>query len=350
MNKKRIVALCVAVIFTIGSLFALCAYAADTVRYSYDEKTFTLTVSGTGDMTDYTQNNYSSRPWFVYADATKRVVVENGIKHIGAYSFAKFSELEEVVLPDSVTSIGEMGFGANDKLCEITVGSNVSQIGDFAFGYDSQLSVKSGFVAHCSQKSEAQRFCLKNHIYFDTPITLYSAVTASFTLKNEQALWSFVPAVDGVITFYSEGKEDTCGFLYGADSYAYDTSFTEMRKTALAYNDDSSMSNVNFKFSYRVKAGERYYLSAIHRQFKTGLDITVFASFVCDNHSLVATDFDSVLATLSCRNCRHSEQVEFMAHYAEPYAPLDVNDDGIVNAKDYVMLLYGCERSPRQQK
>ena len=148
MTKKKFVALVVTAIFAVGSLFAFYAYAADSVRYSYNPSNFTLTVSGSGKMTDFTESNYSSRAWFEYADATKNVVINKGIEHIGSYSFAGFSELESVSLPDSVTSLGDMAFGANDKLREITLGSNVTEIGSYAFGFDSNMDNTSGFVAH----------------------------------------------------------------------------------------------------------------------------------------------------------------------------------------------------------
>lgn len=341
MRRKRFVALLAALIFAVGSLFAFCAFAADSIKYSYDESTFTLTVSGGGKMTDFTESNYSSRPWFEYADATKRVVIKDGVEHIGAYSFAKFSELESVTLPDSVTSIGEMAFGANDKLLEITVGSNVTEIGSYAFGFDSKLNVASGFVAHCPQKSAAQSFCLENHIYFDTPLGEGNTATAQITASHEQAMWSFVAPVDGTVIFSSSGGRDTFGLIYDADNYVYSTSYSEMRKSALATDDDSG-SGVNFKLSYHLTSGKRYYLSAKMRSASdTSGEISVSAVFTCDSHTLYPTAFDADVARLSCRYCDYEEQAEFMDYCNKDYEPLDVNNDGVVNAKDYAMLIHG---------
>lgn len=338
--KRRIAAIIAAVVFAVGSLFALYAYADDSIKYSYDANTFTLTVSGKGRMTDYSQSNYSSRAWFEYADSTKRVVVSDGIEHIGAYSFARFSELESVSLPDSVTSIGEMAFGANDALREITIGAGVKQIGSFAFGFDSQLNVTNGFVAHCPQKSAAQRFCLENHIYFDTPLGNGNTARAEITENNEQAMWSFVAPADGTLTFYSSGGYDTFGLLYDADSYVYSTTYNNMKSSALVTNDDSG-GGTNFKLSYHLTAGKRYYMSAKMRlSSAVNITITVGASFFCDSHSLRVSDFDGQLATLSCKHCTYSEQTEFIEHCNKAYPLLDLNNDGVVNAKDYAMLLH----------
>ena len=342
MTKKKFVALVVTVIFAVGSLFAFYAYAADSVRYSYNPSNFTLTVSGSGKMTDFTESNYSSsRAWFEYADATKNVVINKGIEHIGSYSFAGFSELESVSLPDSVTSLGDMAFGANDKLREITLGSNVTEIGSYAFGFDSNMDNTSGFVAHCPQKSAAQRFCLENHIYFDSPLSADNTAVAHITESHEQALWSFVAPADGIITFSSSGSRDTYGLIYDADNYVYSTSYSEMKKSALAFNDDIG-NDVNFKVSYHLSSGKRYYLSAKMRSgAETSGDIAVKAVFSCDSHTLRPTAFDGETAELSCRYCEYTKQAEFMDYCNKSFAPLDVNNDGIVNAKDYARLVHG---------
>lgn len=342
MRKKKFVALVVTVIFAVGSLFAFYAYAADSVRYSYNPSTFMLTVSGSGKMTDFTEDNYSSRAWFEYADATKNVVINEGIEHIGSYSFAGFSELESVSLPDSVTSLGDMAFGANDKLGEITLGSNVTEIGSYAFGFDSKMDNTSGFITHCPQKSAAQRFCLENHIYFDSPLSADNTAVAHITESHEQALWSFVAPVDGTVTFSSSGSRDTYGLIYDADSYVYSTSYSEMKKSALAFNDDIGTDDVNFKVSYHLSSGKRYYLSAkMNSGAETSGDIAVKAVFSCDSHTLRPIAFDGETAELSCRYCDYKEQAEFMDYCNKVYAPLDVNNDGIVNAKDYARLLHG---------
>ena len=68
-----------------------------------------LTISGTGDMTDY--YSYSEfAPWHEYADRIQTVIIGKGVTGIGSYAFSDCSSLTSVSIPDSVTSIGGGAF------------------------------------------------------------------------------------------------------------------------------------------------------------------------------------------------------------------------------------------------
>ncbi len=103
----------------------------------------TLTISGTGDMDDYaalmavhpSDNNYeymgSSSPW--YEEDFNRVVVEEGITSIGAYTFNNKRYLLSVTLPESLVTIGECAFAGCQSLEEINLPDSVSEIGQKSF-------------------------------------------------------------------------------------------------------------------------------------------------------------------------------------------------------------------------
>ena len=126
----------------------------------------TLTISGTGAMADYEQvGTYYTTPWHdtdnddKYQNSNiKKVVVKEGITHIGNAAFRDFIELtsisipntvksigyrsvsycwnlESLVIPDSVTSIGKEAFDNNLMLTSVTIGNSVESIGAFAFSY-----------------------------------------------------------------------------------------------------------------------------------------------------------------------------------------------------------------------
>lgn len=68
--------------------------------------------------------------------------------------------------------------------------------------------------------------------------------------------------------------------------------------------------------------------------------IFVYASPDNHTHNYQVAAFDGSNATLTCRICGESEEEAFSGHLNERgYAPLDMNDDGIVNAKDYAYLI-----------
>ena len=90
----------------------------------------TLTISGTGAMTDYL---LSSAPWDVLE--VNEVIVEDGVTSIGVGAFYECSSLTSVTIPDSVASIGNSAFRNCDNLLNMTIPGSVTSIGGVAF-YD----------------------------------------------------------------------------------------------------------------------------------------------------------------------------------------------------------------------
>ncbi len=57
----------------------------------------TLTISGEGNMTDFTDPRYGSSnlpSWDIYKDNIVKVVIEGGVKHVGSYAFYDYSNLQ----------------------------------------------------------------------------------------------------------------------------------------------------------------------------------------------------------------------------------------------------------------
>ena len=72
-----------------------------------------LTISGTGEMTDWTSNDSSSSeaaPWRSERNNIKEIVIEDGVTSIGAYAFSKCQSLKKIVIPPSVCKIADKAF------------------------------------------------------------------------------------------------------------------------------------------------------------------------------------------------------------------------------------------------
>ena len=93
----------------------------------------TLTISGTGAMTDYASS--SSMPWYSLKSSIKKVVVEDGVTRIGSSAFYRCSALTSITIPDSVTSIGDSAFYGCHSLTSITIPDSVTSVGSDAFSY-----------------------------------------------------------------------------------------------------------------------------------------------------------------------------------------------------------------------
>ena len=76
----------------------------------------TLTISGTGNMYDYNENDM---PWLLFRDTTDVVILERGITHIGNNAFNGFVKLNKMELPNTLSSIGGNAFAGCRKLYDI---------------------------------------------------------------------------------------------------------------------------------------------------------------------------------------------------------------------------------------
>ena len=99
----------------------------DSVTWELNPATGTLTVSGTGAMTDYNWNSPFSDLDF------SRLVIADGVTSIGAYAFEDCTALSDVSIADSVTSIGERAFFNCRALSAVSIPESVTSLGVGAF-------------------------------------------------------------------------------------------------------------------------------------------------------------------------------------------------------------------------
>ena len=101
------------------------------------DKTYTLTISGNGEMNNYSDYNFGNSPWANVASAITQVVFEGDITTIGNYSFYRCTRLTSITIPNSVISIGNGAFFDCMNLQKITMpddsNSKLQSIGAFAF-------------------------------------------------------------------------------------------------------------------------------------------------------------------------------------------------------------------------
>ena len=82
----------------------------------------TLTISGEGNMTDFTDPRYGSSnlpSWDIYKDNIVKVVIEGGVKHVGSYAFYDYSNLQAVTFAEGVKSIGSRAFYGCEGIKEL---------------------------------------------------------------------------------------------------------------------------------------------------------------------------------------------------------------------------------------
>lgn len=111
-----------------------CSALADSSGTCGDNLTWTLddngvlTISGTGDMSDYT--NELDPPWDL--STVKQVIIEQGVTSIGDFAFDGCIYMTSVTIPNGVTSIGDYAF-RNCDLTSVDIPNGLSSIGFGAF-------------------------------------------------------------------------------------------------------------------------------------------------------------------------------------------------------------------------
>ena len=93
-----------------------------------------LTISGTGDMENYLQDDEGA-PWSEYSGNIKSIVIKNGVTSIGNNAFANCYNAAAVTIPDSVKAIGSSAFDSCSKLKQISIPGGVREIKYGTFRY-----------------------------------------------------------------------------------------------------------------------------------------------------------------------------------------------------------------------
>ena len=99
----------------------------DNATWSYADGT--LTISGYGAMTDY--SNASDSPWYQYRSAITTVLIGDDITHIGSWAFNDYYNLSSVSMGSSVKSIGYSAFFYCEKVEVIDFPETLESIDDY---------------------------------------------------------------------------------------------------------------------------------------------------------------------------------------------------------------------------
>lgn len=183
------------------------------VSYDYNSTTHTLTISGTGDMTDY--NTSAETPWYNYKDNITTVVVKPGVTRIGSNTFTQFPKLAYIALPNGLKSIGDNAFGET-AVEQLVIPASVETIGMSAFIWCDKLRTiylggnitRLGAVGTQDQDYGAFAYCdAVSDIYF------YQMDIASIAWNNT---WEFKENAGTEVHVYESASLPTnlnCNFV-----------------------------------------------------------------------------------------------------------------------------------------
>ena len=176
----------------------------ENVSYTYDEATKTLSISGTGDMADYQYDNgKTSAPYASFLGKVKKIVIGEGVTHIGSCAFLFCYDTEEIVFPSNNLTIGIQAFIGTISIKNMYIPATVTEIGDYAIGYKCDNGntgnfTKIGMTIIASENSAGAVYATNNSI------DVITALTASGEC-GENAKWE-VDTVSGTLRITGTGN------------------------------------------------------------------------------------------------------------------------------------------------
>lgn len=97
----------------------------ENLTWTFDTETYTLKISGTGAMTNYS----GASPWYGLRSCIKTVIIDNGVTSIGDKAFYKCELITDIIISDDVTKIGDLAFYNCEELTSIIISKNIISIG-----------------------------------------------------------------------------------------------------------------------------------------------------------------------------------------------------------------------------
>ena len=104
----------------------------DNCTWSFNTQTGTLTISGTGEMTNW--DDYTAVPWSSKIQDIRSLEISKGITNISANAFLGAQSLKSVTIPEGVTTIGLNAFW-NSGITQIDLPNTLTTISDSAFNW-----------------------------------------------------------------------------------------------------------------------------------------------------------------------------------------------------------------------
>ena len=194
----------------------------DDLYWSYDETTKTISITGSGEMYDYTIEN---QPWALFREDITEVYIDNTVSSIGTSAFNKCKNLGKLSISGAMNKIAENAFANCSRLYEIECYAVMPPVSDIS----SFINYNAFVTVLCDSKR------------------LYEADMVWGNFRNIECIASDeVPTNDVVInpgttdvtiTWPTEGNADTYTIVIKKDGEVVCT---------LTFNADGQLLNIAF--------------------------------------------------------------------------------------------------------
>ncbi len=179
----------------------------ENIIWGFDEETATLTLTGTGEIPDYYEEDdwggyyCGTRPWEdIIENDVKHVVINEGIIYIGAYAFAYSDSLETVTM-SSVKTISADAFNSCVNLKSLTTSNSLKVIGDDAFYKCDKLT----YIYYSGTQNEWNHVKIGDHL--NDEMDYVKVYPSDYVIYSDRG--------NGVVLI----EDDTITWIFDANSY-----------------------------------------------------------------------------------------------------------------------------------
>ena len=167
--------------------------------WSYDERTTTLTITGTGAVP-----GQENMPWNSCANKITKLIIDGGITGTtGVKAFAGLTTLQEIVFPNSFATVGHGAFANCSNLETVTLPATITTLSSVAFSNCNRL--ESLYVLNRNINiPDGATWSTNRHL--PDNLTVYGYQYTDDTREKTTALYNYIQAENAKLELESDDK------------------------------------------------------------------------------------------------------------------------------------------------
>ena len=302
---------------------------------SWEFKDGVLTVSGEGEMPDY--SGTEEVPWIAVRDSVRKIVIEEGIISIGKQSFSDFENLKEVVFPETLKIIGNGAFFECSSLAQVILPESVERLGAGAFAGCRSLASFSGkgvvvFENFVFERTALTSFEIPEKTTKVSALTFLGTPVGEYTVQSGNTEFS---AKDGVLFNADRSKLEIYPAEKEEKGYQIPEGCTEIGR--YAFRDVKNLKSIDLTGVVSLEEGAFYGASLSGKLILPDSLTKLEGGFLFENCTeLTSVDFGEGLEETSYRmfeNCTAIKQVNAGNHLKKIAARTFTGCDALTEVK-----------------
>lgn len=219
-----------------------CGMDGDNVTWTLDDS-YALTVTGTGEMADYSYTADNLAPWSRYREQITSITIGEGITDTGAFTFYYCQNVPgTITIPDGVQTIGKCSFEGCKKVTGYNIPATVQQIDGFAFKDNTNLQsfvIPDGVTSIGEETFQRCTNLASLHIPEGVTSIGYSAFADCYALTSLTLPESLISV--GATAFWNVGFVGTLRIPKNVNSIGYNAFYCNYDLEAFVVDPDNTL-------------------------------------------------------------------------------------------------------------